>query len=77
MRLYKATYNIEYVSGYWSNEFRSSKDPSSLYILAPDFQAAVKLAETDEKINDTLKSAGSLKGLLFKMELIATDVNQE
>jgi len=76
MKLYKATYDIKWSSGYWSSEY-SINGPSSIYILAPDFKTATRLAETDEKINDAWKAAGSANGLLFKVELIASDVIQE
>lgn len=74
MKLYKATYKP--IS--WSDPGLSSAIIQ--YILAPDFQAAAKLAETREKI--TNKSGGSgnpiigdMSNTLSNLEEIAFEVS--
>lgn len=67
MKLYKATY--EYVL-----EGKSTSTKNSLYILAPDFETATKLAETNEKIAPVLKMGGDPASALAEVELITTDI---
>ncbi len=68
MRLYKATYELTVDAG---------QNQAYLYILAPDFQTASKLAETNDKISRPLRAAGDVSSSLSKVELIAFDVIQE
>lgn len=68
MRLYKATYD-------WTTN--TGQNQASLYILAPDFQTASKLAETNSKISGPLRAAGDVSSSLSQVELIASDVIQE
>jgi hypothetical protein len=70
MRLYKATYVIKILG-------EAGTGQESLYILAPDFQTATKLAETNEKISGPLRSGGDPSSMLSNVELIAFDVIQE
>lgn len=72
MKLYKATYIFM-----WSNSVRAEE--ISQYILAPDFQTAVKLAETSKEItNGSCGSGhpiiGNVSDALLKVEQIADDV---
>jgi hypothetical protein len=61
MKLYKATYNIKW----------DPVGPAEVYILAPDFQTAGKLAETGGSGNPIV---GNVGGALLKVEQIADDV---
>jgi hypothetical protein len=61
MKLYKATYATE----------RKSR----VYILAPDFQTAVRLAEADTKRSDA--SNMKISDKLLNIELLDTEVIQE
>jgi|WetSurMetagenome_2_1015567.scaffolds.fasta_scaffold00641_4 hypothetical protein len=69
MSLYKATYD-------WVEDNCRTREVS-LYILAPDFQAAARLAETNEKISGPLRAIGDLSKGLSRVELIAFDVVQD
>jgi hypothetical protein len=69
MRLYKAKYVIK-IRG------EAGTRKLSLYILASDFQTAVKLAETNERISPFLQADGDPRSMLSNVELIAFDVIQ-
>lgn len=72
MKLYKATYIFR-----WSSSVRAEE--ISQYILAPDFQTAVKLAETSKEITNGSGGSGhpiigDVSDALLKVEQIADDV---
>ena len=75
MKLYEATYEYQVANS-------DNLIELSLYILAPDFQTATKLATTNEKICSWFNSVDflantNLVSMLSKVELIANDVLQE
>ena len=70
MKLYEATYEYQEVDS-------GNTVEQSLYILAPDFQTATRLAETNEKISILLENAGDSASTLARLELLAFDVVQE
>lgn len=70
MGLYEATY--EYQDIHTGNGIKQK-----LYLLAPNFQSAAKLAGDNEKICKWFNSGGDMASTLSKLELIAYDVLQE
>lgn len=75
MRLYRATY-------VWTDANDHAKE-LPLYILAPDFQTATNLAETNEKISPAIGRAlggaagGDMSSALAKVEVVAFYVIQQ
>jgi hypothetical protein len=70
MRLYEATYEYQDIG-------TGNNIKQELYLLAPDFQSAAKLAGNNEKICEWFRAGGNMADILSKIELIAFDVLQE
>lgn len=74
MNLYRGTYE-------WNENARPVE--ASVYILALDFQAAIKLAETNEKICSAIGRniggavGGDVRSALTRVELITCNIVQD